>query len=134
MTTRAYILLLFITAITGVLSLDIIAGHSYEVLTDQRREAHQNRIAIEEIQHIQKYLPLLLTVADLIIGSGETYLQDDALEEIITLKQKLDSVAKYPIVKSKLHILDEIKNQLDLIYNQIEQTGKVIESGNAESL
>ena len=122
------------TAITGVISLDIIAGHSYDVLTDKRNEANQNHIAIEEIVHIQNHLPLLLIVADLIIGSSETYLQDDALQEIITLKHQLDSVASYPLFKSMLKLLDEIKMQLDTIASQIEQAGEIIKFGNPDGL
>lgn len=134
MTTRVYILFLFLTAITGIISFDIISGHSYDVLTDKVNEANQNLIAIQEIEHLQKHLPLLLIVADLIIGSSETYLQDEALQEIITLKHQLDSLARYSLVKSKLYLLDEINMQLDIISSQIEQAGEVIKFRNAEKL
>ena len=134
MTTRVYILFLFLTAIMGIISFDIISGHSYDVLTDKVYEANQNLIVIEEIEHIQKHLPLLMIVADLIIGSSETYLQDDALQEIIMLKQQLDNVADYPLVKTKPYLLDEINMQLDIISSQIEQASEVIKFRNAEKL
>jgi hypothetical protein len=35
MTTRAYILYLFLTAITGVITFDLVAGNSYDVLTNK---------------------------------------------------------------------------------------------------
>lgn len=134
MTTRIYILFLFMTAITGVISLDIIAGHSYDVLTNKQNEANRNHIVIEEIEHIQNHLPLLLIVADLIIGSSETYLQEDALQEIITLKHQLDSVASYTLVKSKLKLLNEINIQLETIASQIEQAGEIIKFGSTTEL
>ncbi len=134
MTTRAYILFLFLTAIAGVIILDIIAGHSYDVLTNKGNEANQNRIAIEEIEHIQKHLPLLLIVADLIIGSSETYLQDDALLEISTLKKQLDNVTRYPLIQSRRSQLDKIKIQLDTISTQIVHAGELIKFGNTVDL
>ncbi len=134
MKTRVYILFLFLVAITGVILLEIIAGHSYEVLTEKVNEAHQNRIVIEQIEHIQQALPLLMIVADLIIGSGETYLQDDAQQEIVTLKQQLDSVAGYSLIKSRLPLLDEIKMRLDTISTQIRQAGELNELANMEKL
>ena len=134
MTTRSYILFLFMTAITGTITLDLISGHSYDVLTNKGNEANKNRIAIEEIEHIQKHLPLLLIVADLIIGSSETYLQEDALLEITILKEQLDNLGRYKLIKNKLPHLKKIESQLDIISTQIVYAGDLINIGNTERL
>jgi signal transduction histidine kinase len=134
MTTRAYILCLFLTAITGVVSFDLITGNSYDVLTNKGKEANKNRIVIEEVEHIQKQLPLILIVADLIIGSSETYLQDNALLEIRTLKGQLDHVGHYALVQSTLSQLAVIDKQLDTISSQLVDAGKIIKTGNKNNL
>ncbi|HIF50906.1 MAG TPA: hypothetical protein EYQ42_05185 [Thiotrichaceae bacterium] len=134
MTTRAYILYLFLTAITGVITFDLVVGNSYDVLTNKGNEANQNRIVIEQIEHIQKHLPLILIVADLIIGSSETYLQDDALLEITTLKGQLDHVGRYALVQSSLSQLAVIDKQLDTISSQLVDAGKIIKTENKKNL
>lgn len=110
MRIRSYITLLILTCLAGGFLVE------YAIIWQQdehaRLEAEQahNRVTQSQLEHFAANVSQFLISADLILGTGETYLLAGAADNVRFLKQTLGNLATQPLLSGLDNELETVRN------------------------
>ena len=128
MNFRAHIVVLVIVCALGGILLVAFIEHGYRYIDQKQRRLGSNSTTVKEMERLVEDIDRMLVTADLVIGSGESYLAHGAKLQINQMEMHLVDLRSSPLVQESPAINRLMGQTLHAISRQIDEAQTSIES------
>ena len=134
MRIRSYITLLIMFCLAGGFLVEYVIIRKHDAHAQLEAEHAHNRITQSQLEHLAANVSQFLISVDLILGTGETYLLDGALDNSRLLKQTLSDLADHPLLSNLGDEIESVHSSVDSIEALLDVAGKLGGDDRAQQL